>query len=462
MQAWVKAELASVDLGDARRQARVVKLLDQLSRNPQGTFNQACPTAADKKAAYRFFANVRVAPEPILAAHIESTWKRIEQATGRILVVQDTTSLDYSAHRRAQGLGPLEKKECQGLFVHTALALSEAGEPLGLVYQELWAREAAALGQSERRRERAWQEKESYKWQRTVARVLARGPQDKSFVVIGDRESDVYGLLASPRPAGVELLVRSAQNRKVQEAEGLLHAALASGSAAGQVMVEVARGKERTPRAAICEVRYRALTLLPPRHADQGVPQAPVRVWAVAITELHPPNGETPLHWVLLATWPIESLAEAIQCATYYSRRWLVERYHFVLKSGCRIEAAQLRDRARLERLEVVYSIVAWRLLALTYQARLRPEQPCEPMLRREEWVVLYAHSHQKLPPAEESPPTIAQAVDWVAKLGGYWGRKSDAPPGVKVLWRGLQRLQGMVEGFTLAAAIFQQEQRSG
>jgi hypothetical protein len=209
-------------------------------------------------------------------------------------------------------------------------------------------------------------------------------------------------------------------------------------------------------------VRYRSLTLSPPRHADAGVPKVPVPVWVVAISEPNPPKGEAPLSWVLLATWPIESLAEAVEAVTFYSKRWIVERYHFVLKSGCRIEAAQLRERTRLERLEAVYAIVAWRLLALTYQARVRPASPCEPTLSREEWTVLFAHHNQRLPSPSEPAPSLGQVVLWIAKLGGYWGRKQDAPPGVKVLWRGLMRLSGMVEGFTLALSFLHAETSCG
>jgi hypothetical protein len=209
-------------------------------------------------------------------------------------------------------------------------------------------------------------------------------------------------------------------------------------------------------------VRYQQVTLTPPVNADAGVPKVPVVVCAVAITELHAPKGTRPLHWVLLASWPITSLDDAVQCACWYSRRWLVERYHFVLKSGCRIEASQLHTRQRLERLEAVYAIIAWRLLALTYQARLRPNQPCDGVLSRQEWQVLYAHHYQRLPSPTESAPPLGEALRWVAKLGGYWGRKQDAPPGVKVLWRGLMRLHGMVEGFTLAASILRQEPTCG
>ncbi len=455
MQAWVRRELASLDLGDKRRRERLGKLLTQLSRDPQGSFSEVCLKHADRAAAYRFCANEAVAPEQMVQSHIAATWRR---ATGVpvVLVVQDTTDLNYSHHPGVQGLGRIHQHGGWGFFVHSALALSEEGEPLGLVHQDTWVRDPEEVGKTASRRQRPWTEKESYKWQRTVEAVVPHQRPGQRFIIIGDRESDVYGLLASPRPPGVELLMRSAQNRKLQGEEGFLHDVLRKGPAAGTFLVEVGRAQERPPRRARCEVRFRRVTLAPPRHADAGVPRVPVTVWAVLIDEPDAPPGEKPLHWVLLATWPIETLEEAIRCAGYYSRRWLVERYHYVLKSGCRLEASQLRTLERLERLEAIYAIIAWRLLALTYQARLHPEQPCTLVLSRQEWPVLYAYYHQRLPSEAEPAPSLGEALVWVAKLGGYWGRKSDAPPGVKVLWRGLTRLHEMVQGFTLAASLLQ------
>jgi hypothetical protein len=453
MQNWVRAELGAVDLGDGRREARLRTLVEQLSQQPEGSFGQACPTPADRQGAYRFFSNEAVEPEQILQAHFESSWGRMA-GQPLVLVVQDTTSLDYSAHRKTQGLGPVSSNGGQGLLVHTALALTEEGEPLGLVHQESWVRDPEQVGKTAARRARPWREKESYKWQRTVEAVAPHQTAGQRLIIIGDRESDVYGLLALPRPAGVELLVRSAQNRTLSQQEGRLHDVVGKGVAGGTMLVEVGRAQERPARTAICQLRYRGITLKPPLHADAGVPPVPVSLWVVVIDEPNPPKAEKPLHWVLLVSWPIENLEQAVQCARWYSRRWLVERYHFVLKSGCRIEQSQLRERVRLERLEAVYAIVAWRLLALTYQARLRPHDCCESVLSGLEWKVLYAHHHHRLPAPGEPAPTLEEALIWVAKLGGYWGRKADAPPGVKVVWRGLMRLYGMVEGFSLATDL--------
>jgi hypothetical protein len=453
MSEWVQKELAGVQLGDVRRAVRVRWIVEQLSTHPGEHFAQAAGTKAGAKAMYRFFESEAVEPEGVLEAHAACTWERAKDCP-RVLIVQDTTVLDYRGHPHLEGLGPTNHAGGQGLFVHSALALTEEGEPLGVAHQETWVREAQEVGKTASRRQRPWQEKESYKWQRTVEAVVPQQRPAQRFIIIGDRESDVYGLLASPRPPGVELLVRSAQNRKLQEAEGFLHDVLRTGPAAGTLLVEVGRVQERPPRQAHCEVRFREVRLAPPRHADAGVPKIPVRAWAVLIDEPNPPTGEAPLHWVLIATWPIEALEEAIQCVGYYRRRWLVERFHYVLKSGCKIEESQLRTRERLERLEAVSVIVAWRLLSLTYQARLHPEQPCTLVLSRADWQVLYAHYHHRLPGAGEPAPTLGEALVWVAKLGGYWGRKRDAPPGVKVLWRGLTRLHEMLQGFTLAVSL--------
>jgi hypothetical protein len=318
----------------------------------------------------------------------------------------------------------------------------------------VWVRDPEAVGQSASRRQRPWSQKESYKWQRTVETVALHQQPGQEVIVIGDRESDVYGLLARERPAGVELLVRAAQDRKLASGEERLQATLAAAPVAGLLEVEVGRAREREPRRARCEVRFREVSLRPPRHADRGVPKQPVRVWAVLVTEPAPPAGVQPLCWLLLATWPIEDLAGAIRCARYYALRWRVERYHYILKSGCRIEEAQLRTQERLARLQAVQVAVAWRILWLTYRARTAPEESCEPVFTSGEWRVALGQQRGELPPPETPAPTMREMLRTVAKLGGWWGRRGDGEPGVKVIWRGLTRLASMVDGFRLGASM--------
>jgi Transposase Tn5 dimerisation domain len=170
----------------------------------------------------------------------------------------------------------------------------------------------------------------------------------------------------------------------------------------------------------------------------------PVRVNVILATEVNPPSGVEPIRWLLLTTLAVDSVAAAMICIRYYTLRWLIERYHYTLKSGCQLEQLQLETADRIKRAFVTYSLVAWRLLWLTYQSRLEPDASCECILETDEWQALACHHlghHQ--PPVE--PPTLGEAVLMLARLGGFLARQGDGVPGVKTIWRGLSRLTDLV-----------------
>ena len=110
------------------------------------------------------------------------------------------------------------------------------------------------------------------------------------------------------------------------------------------------------------------------------------------------------------------------------------------MKSGCRIEDRQLETVERLKRCLTLYSVIAWRILYATMQARVVPNAPCTVLLDDDEWQGLYCRIH-RVAVAPAKPPTLRQAVRWIAQLGGFLGRKHDGEPGVTVLWKGFQHL---------------------
>jgi hypothetical protein len=453
VQAWVPVELIRADLGDARRDERYRMVVDRLSENPQGGINGACLTAAERKGAYRLLGNKDVQAEQMLEPHLESTWRRAQRESV-VLIAQDTTELDYSRHPYAQQLGPLHPGgRGWGYLLHTGLVLTTEGVPLGVGHQQQWVRDPEETGKRATRRERAWEEKESYKWQRTVEAGAKHRQPGQTKIYVGDAEADIFALLASPREEGEALLVRAAQDRRVKGEPGRLQSLVRAEPVAGCLRVSVSRGGAQEPREAWCHLRFREVILRPPKHPAPGTPQEPVRVWAVLVEEPTPPEGHKAACWLLLATWPITDLAGAVQCARYYGLRWRVERYHYTLKSGCRVEQAQLRTWEGLERLQAVCAVVAWRLLWMTYLARATPEISCEQAFTRLEWRVALGQAQGQLPAEGEAAPSLGRMVALVAKLGGWWGRKGDRAPGVKVLWRGLTKLEAMVEGFQLATS---------
>lgn len=162
--------------------------------------------------------------------------------------------------------------------------------------------------------------------------------------------------------------------------------------------------------------------------------------------EREPPEGQEPIHWVLISTQAVPDLATACAMVEYYSRRWLIERLHFTLKSGLRAERLQIDDATSLGHALAVYYVVAWRLLYLTYLARERPEQPAAEILEADEVEVLGAATKRDV-------STIREAVLAIAELGGWQRYRTAPPPGVKSLWIGWITLRGMVHGYRLALA---------
>lgn len=443
---WAEDELGLVQLGDKRLTSRLVTLARSLARTPDYSLPQALPNWGDLKAAYRFFDNPKSVPEHILAGHVDATWSRA-RAFPIVLAVQDTTYIDWTDHAATAGLGALGNHWGRGVVCHTTIAVTPQRLPLGLLTQRNWVRDEATFGALTPHKKRAIKAKESSKWLESVeALAVAReAAPDTTFISVGDREADVYELFAMERAAGVEILVRAAHNRTVDSAHRLLWETLQASSVLGTVEICVPRHAGEPARTCTLTLRSMLITLKPPKgRAHLGK----VEVWAVLATELSPIKGE-PIEWLLLTTVPTNSADDAIERVHWYTCRWTIEVWHRVLKSGCRIESRQLETVERLAVALTLYSIIAWRVLYATMLARHEPDLPCTVLLSKEEWQALYCNIH-RVPEPPTAPPTMAQAVLWIARLGGFLARNSDGPPGPQVLWRGFQHLPHITDMFLI------------
>lgn len=438
--AWAVTEFADADVGDARRTQRLVELATVFAPRPSASLPEACGDRAMLKAAYRFFDNEAIDPQAILESHVMATSDRLASVP-RVLAVQDTTELDWTAHPATTGLGPLAHPAHQGLLVHTTLALTPARLPLGLLAQHVWARDPADIGKRTTRKRRPIADKESQKWLTSVEAVIeaqARCPQTH-FVCIGDREADVYDLFLQERPSGVDLLVRASWNRCVDHPERYLWTKVAAQPVVATLTVRVPRRGAQPARQATVYVRWCLVLLCPPTHR-QAEKLPTVAVWAVQALEEQPPAGCEPIEWLLLTTCGVHTAQDAVERVDWYACRWGIEVWHKVLKSGCRIEARQLESAEQLRRCLAVYSVIAWRLLYATMLSRAMPEAACTVLLEPEEWQALYC-AIQMTPTPPATPPPLQQAVHWIGRLGGFLARRGDGEPGVIVLWRGFQHL---------------------
>lgn len=456
---WAEAELGALDVGDGRLRERVCTLARDFFAKPLAPIPQACDGATAKvKAAYRFFRNSQVTMDIVLDAHAQATVDRI-RAHPVVLAVQDTTDLDYTHHALATlDLGPLQSIDdlTVGLKLHETLAFTPDGVPLGLLGAKCWARDGSS---QEKDPNRPIEAKESIRWLESYRRVaeVQRLCPDTLLVSVGDRESDIWELLeeasaetGEPKP---KLLVRAHRGRQRRvEAEPrvgnrLLWDCMARQPVAAYQGLQIPAKGGRRERQATLAVRHARVRLKPP----QGHKGTALWVWAIYAHEVgyDPAVVKEPVSWMLLTTVETATTELALERLGWYAKRWGIEVFHRILKSGCRIEDRQLGTADRIEVCLAIDLVIAWRIQWLTVQGQKTPDIPCEAFLAEAEWQSLYAYVFQRPPPAK--PPTLRDAIQMIAKLGGFLGRRGDGEPGPLVLWRGLMRLPDLAAGWTMA-----------
>jgi len=452
---WAAEEFGPVDFPDGRLRPRLIQVAEAFAAHPTAPIPVAMQgDAGQAKAAYRLFRNPQVDLPTILHPHYEATVGRIA-AQPRVLVVQDTTSLNYTAHPGTAGLGPINTRAdgAQGLKLHDTLALTPEGVPLGLVDIQVWARDPAAVGRAQQRKARAIPEKESHRWLRSYQRTVAVQQLCPAthLISIADREADIYELFqaATQTPGGPDLLIRanSATQRRVASADETqpLWAYLPAQPLAGTLSLAIPRRGGRPARVAQLELRHAAIQLHPP----QRLRGAAVALWAIHAVEPTPPPGSEAVQWLLLTTVPTHSLDDAFERLRWYAARWNIEVFHRTLKSGCRLEDRRLADAASLQACLAVDLVVAWRIMYLTKLGRETPDLPCSVFFEEAEWQALCCHHHHT-PTPPPVPPSLGAAMRMVAKLGGFLGRKGDGHPGATVLWRGLDRLAFITDTYRI------------
>jgi transposase Tn5 family protein len=330
------------------------------------------------------------------------------------------------------------------------LAITPDRVPLGLLAQQVWARNPNDISKSAQRKKRPIHEKESQKWLHSLDAVLTAHDScpGTALVSVGDREADVYDVLAAERPAGVDLLIRASWNRCVSAPQRYVWTSVEAQPVACEIAIEVPRCGTQPAREATLSLRYCPLTLSPPRHRKaESLPQ--VALWAVLVREVDAPNEVKPIEWLLWTTVEVKTVEDAIERVSWYSCRWSIEIWHRILKSGCRIEARQFETAERLKRCLSLYSVVAWRVLYATRLVRSVPEVSCRVLLEPDEWQALYCAIHRvPQPPAEA--PSLDQAVQWIAQLGGFVGRRRSDRPGPEVWWRGFQHLSDLTSMYCI------------
>lgn len=448
MTTEIRSELDDIDLGDERLNERARRILETLWADPQASINAASHGWAESQGAYRFFDNDRVQPERILQPHQQATHQRIGQHNV-VLLVQDTTELDFSDHP-PDGAGPLNSEKQLGFLDHSQIAFTPEGLCLGVIDVNIWARSGEGFGDSKKRQYDPIETKETYRWlegYRRACELVEQVPQTQ-IISVADSEGDIYELFVEADQRGekaADFVIRAGKNRCLPEldpeagpwAYRKLQQEMSQAPMVAVRDIELPRTPKRKSRTARLEIRVQRVRLKAPYRKHTTLPE--IDIHAVLVRESNPPPDEDAIEWLLVTSLPIDTPEQVLLVVDYYTGRWPIEIHFRVFKTGCQVERIQLETSDRLFRCLMLYKIVAWRVLYLTMLGRECPEMPCDVLFTTDEWKPVWKVTCDDPLPA--TAPPLGEFLLLLGKLGGHNGRRRDGAPGPQSLWVGIRRM---------------------
>lgn len=462
-QAWIDREVSDCEFEDERLGKRFRSLLAQLSSSPGDSIPLVCQDWANTKAAYRFLDNDRVSEAQILSGHFQATSERAALTDGPILVLHDTTEFSYKredidaigktriniAGAYRDGM-PRYITAC-GILMHSSLAVTSEGLPLGLTAIKFWSRKkfkgTNALKRKINPTRVPIEEKESIRWLDNLKQSTQLLGDAARCVHIGDRESDIYELFCAAQESGTQFLLRTCVDRLAGDGQHTIAAEMAEVPCKGLHQVEV-RDRHGKMTEAVLELKFRRILVQPPLYKQGRYPALELTV--LHATERGKPRGRDPIDWKLITNLPVTTRAQAIEKLQWYALRWRIEVFHKILKSGCQAEQSKLRTAERLVNLLATFCILSWRIFWLTMSNRSTQRAKASIAFTQLEIEILNRLASNNASASARSP-TLKSCLTQLARLGGYLNRAGDGPPGNIVMWRGMSRLTDIELGFQMA-----------
>jgi hypothetical protein len=446
-----KAHFGEAALGHQRRTKCLVRVADRIYRHPGGTLPAKLHEPKDYKAMDRLMNRAEVTHAAVLEPHRQRTLAHLRQAKGVVLVLHDTTELDYSGLHSIVDLGPIGGGLNRGFLCHNSLAFDpQQHEVIGLANQILHRRRPVGRKEGVKaKRERA--DRESLLWTAGLQAVGA-APAECDRVHIADRGADSFEFLAGCQTASQGFVVRSNRSRVIRQGHDPnggraddLHRCVRAQRLHGRHEVKVSARPGQRYRKATVAISFAAVLLCPPHVRRGHYENRPLSLWVVRVCEVDPPKGVQPLEWILMTNRKVATPGDAWERARWYECRWVIEEYHKAMKTGCAIEDLQFASSQALEPMIALLSVVAVTLLNLREASR-RPDakvRPASDLVDARYVAVLSAWRNKKI----QKDLSVHDFFFALARLGGHQNRKNDHRPGWLVLWRGWMALQQMLDG---------------
>jgi hypothetical protein len=454
---WAERTFSGVDLGDRRRTARLVESAAAIAAHPEKPFTQIFDWN-DLRGFYRLCNRKEATLSSLMSEHWQQTLTAM-RGEPVVLIIHDTTELDFTEHLKLLGTGPIGDGKGKGFLQHNSLAIVPGPRRvLGLAYQQLTTRKPAPEGETSAQRKQ--RERESVLWLNGI-NGSGPAPEGSCWVDVGDRGCDIYEAMVASRALNHHFEYRLTQNRQVfvtaehDRMELLLDYARTLPSK-GSDEVDIPGRGGRPPRLATVNLASVKVWVPAPKDTPKRWSQPIIEAWAVRVWEPNPPSGVEPLEWLLLTSIPRETLEELKECRNWYADRWSVEVFHDIEKNGCSEEDRRFETAEGMEPCLAILSLVAVRIFQMRCSLDNQPDAPAEEIASQSEIEVIRRFNKA------DGNLTVRDFVVGVAKLGGFLGRKRDGLPGVRTLWRGYQRLQDMLVGFNLHSVASAYEDNVG
>jgi hypothetical protein len=462
-QTPIVEEFAGAELGDARRNRRLERIVEGAMQAPDAGFPRMVQDDSELEGIYRFFRSDRVSPRSVLEPHLQATVRRMRETRGPVLVAHDTTDLTFGGLQAREGLGVTNGKQ-QGFFLHLALAVLPGEERLALGTCGMLRLCRTEYKNSARRstREMAMDPtRESLRWTQLVDQVEDRC-EGIDCIHLMDREGDNFDLLALLLRRKARFVIRGYHDRVLDNGNHLRERLARLRPQAyrnieicdrpddGRRTTNKQKNPPRNGRAARVAVAGCAVTIQSTPSAHSAEPE--LTLHAVRIWEPKPPPGEPAVSWTLYTTESIETPEQLLAVVDHYRSRWVIEEFFKALKTGCAFEKRQLESYRALSVALAVFLPIAWRLLLARSLSRVAPDAKAT-MVATEVQLQLLRFK-LKLPSV---PATAREATYAIAKLGGHLKRNGD--PGWITLGRGLESLLLMEVGWKAAISAQRSDQ---
>ena len=459
--AWAEELFGECDLGDKRRTKRLVKLASSLTEQVGKSVSAVCNgNDAALEGNYRFIRNDEISPSAIGEGGYKSVAKKANDCEV-VLAIEDTTTISYY-HSVVEELGDIGGPSLghkRGFFAHTILLVdAHKKETLGLIEQNIWQRDPASRGKRHERTKKAYEEKESYKWELASEKMTKRlGENQKKVISVCDREADIYDYLTYKLKHNQRFIVRAGQNRKLAEIDGTLIDAFNKAPKLGTYELLISQKGGRQSRKTKIDLHSCTVELKNPLDAEIE----PLKMTLVVALESKASIKEEAISWIILTSESASSYEEAKEVIEFYAMRWCIEEFHKAWKTGAGAERQRMQSSDNLERMLVILSFVAVRLFQLRealdseFENKREAEKlPCTTVLSKEEYKVLW-FAHQRKDEKKKALPKVTPNLSWayreIAKLGGWNNSKRTGRASWLTIWHGWFRLQERLDGYLAA-----------